>query len=132
MKGFAIHYILLLISITYLSSCQSTTNYVFQPLRKVIKKHRTETTYMDGERCPFYPSCSKYADQALEKHGFLGLWIFIDRLFYREHARLGKKYKLLREPHSRHLHYYDPISDSLPVSQKSKPSFLQENFYSYR
>jgi len=36
----------------------------------------------DGAKCPFYPTCSMYAYQALSKHGLVyGTLLSIDRLF---------------------------------------------------
>ncbi|HUD01799.1 MAG TPA: membrane protein insertion efficiency factor YidD [Rhabdochlamydiaceae bacterium] len=35
-----------------------------------------------GNRCRFYPSCSNYSKEALEKHGvFKGLWLTLRRIF---------------------------------------------------
>lgn len=34
-----------------------------------------------GNRCRFYPSCSNYSKEALQKHGvFKGLWLTLRRL----------------------------------------------------
>lgn len=42
------------------------------------KKH---ISVADGNRCAMFPSCSRYAEQALEKHGFFMGWIMTcDRL----------------------------------------------------
>jgi putative membrane protein insertion efficiency factor len=36
---------------------------------------------MIGNRCRFYPSCSNYSKEALQKHGVLkGLWLTVRRL----------------------------------------------------
>jgi putative membrane protein insertion efficiency factor len=36
---------------------------------------------MIGNRCRFYPSCSNYSKEALQKHGvFKGLWLTVRRL----------------------------------------------------
>ena len=36
---------------------------------------------MLGPKCRFYPSCSEYMVEALEKHGFIrGLWLGLTRI----------------------------------------------------
>ena len=38
---------------------------------------------LDGRSCPAYPVCSSYAQQALQKHGWLlGSWLALDRLIH--------------------------------------------------
>ena len=32
------------------------------------------------KRCRFYPTCSSYAIQAIEKHGLRGLWLALKRI----------------------------------------------------
>jgi uncharacterized protein len=44
---------------------------------------RTTISPVDGDRCPSYPTCSHYGEQAVRKHGpFLGLLLFVDRQFH--------------------------------------------------
>ncbi len=33
-----------------------------------------------GKCCRFYPSCSDYGIEAIEKHGIKGLWLLLKRL----------------------------------------------------
>ncbi|MGB9886101.1 MAG: membrane protein insertion efficiency factor YidD [Moorellales bacterium] len=33
-----------------------------------------------GPRCRFYPTCSQYAREALERYGWRGLWLGLKRL----------------------------------------------------
>lgn len=59
-----------------------------------------------GSSCPSYPNCSRYAIQAIKKHGgILGTFIYVDR-FWREVTTAGKPefYTL----NGKKLHY-DPL-----------------------
>jgi putative membrane protein insertion efficiency factor len=47
----------------------------------LIKLYQVILSPFVGQHCRFYPSCSAYALEALEKHGLLrGLWLSIKRL----------------------------------------------------
>ncbi|MBT3010934.1 MAG: membrane protein insertion efficiency factor YidD [Candidatus Thiodiazotropha sp. (ex Lucina aurantia)] len=47
----------------------------------LIKLYQTILSPFVGQHCRFYPSCSTYALEALEKHGTLqGLWLSIKRV----------------------------------------------------
>lgn len=47
----------------------------------LIKLYQAVLSPFFGQHCRFYPSCSAYALEALEKHGvFYGLWLSIKRL----------------------------------------------------
>jgi len=45
-----------------------------------------------GVGCPFAPTCSVYARDALRRYGPLGVILIVDRLFVREHAVAGAYY----------------------------------------
>ena len=66
---------------------------------------------VDGRSCPSYPVCSDYAQQALQKHGWLlGSWLLLDRLIH-EHddlAQGGKKGHMVVLKGEKRL--YDPLS----------------------
>jgi putative component of membrane protein insertase Oxa1/YidC/SpoIIIJ protein YidD len=47
---------------------------------------------LPGTGCPFYPSCSAFARQALDRWGVLGFVLIADRLFVREHPLAGASY----------------------------------------
>jgi putative component of membrane protein insertase Oxa1/YidC/SpoIIIJ protein YidD len=48
-------------------------------------------------RCPFYPSCSNFAAEAVRKHGFLlGSALFIDRNFFRENPMMFRHYPFIQ------------------------------------
>jgi putative membrane protein insertion efficiency factor len=47
----------------------------------LIKLYQTILSPFVGQHCRFYPSCSSYALEALEKHGTVrGLWLSIKRV----------------------------------------------------
>ena len=45
-----------------------------------------------GVGCPFAPTCSVYAREAVRRYGPLGVILIVDRLFVREHAVAGAYY----------------------------------------
>jgi putative component of membrane protein insertase Oxa1/YidC/SpoIIIJ protein YidD len=45
-----------------------------------------------GAGCPFAPTCSVYAREALRRYGPLGVVLIVDRLIVREHAVAGAYY----------------------------------------
>lgn len=50
-------------------------------LRKMVRGYRTFISPLLGPTCRFYPSCSQYAEEALEVHGLLrGGWLAARRL----------------------------------------------------
>lgn len=102
---------------------EKTINPLLWPLAVLIDRHRTHGTKWDGNRCPMYPSCSAFGQRALVDHGFLGLLLIIDRLFYRETGNLGGKYMLTPRRLSGARRHYDPVADSLPGT---RPSLLLE------
>ena len=64
---------------------------------------------VDGPRCPMLPTCSSYAEQALDKHGpWLGIMLTVDRLLHesdpREHIH--------PVPGPDRLRYRDPLENN--------------------
>ena len=53
-------------------------------LRKVlifpIRVYQRVLSPLLPNRCRFYPTCSHYAVEAIEKHGVWGLWLAIKRI----------------------------------------------------
>ena len=64
---------------------------------------------VDGDRCPSYPTCSQYGQEAVRKHGVLiGLVMTFDRLIHESDEthrapliRAGESYR-----------YYDPVENN--------------------
>lgn len=51
------------------------------PLIALIRVYQWGISPLIGPRCRFTPSCSQYAVEALQKHGFLkGLWLAVRRI----------------------------------------------------
>ncbi|WP_020588300.1 membrane protein insertion efficiency factor YidD [Desulfobacter curvatus] len=74
----------------------------------IIKFYQRHISGIDGNRCPMYPSCSQYCNQAIQKHGFgLGWIMACDRLLRcgRDEVRLSPHIKV----NGREL-TFDPVS----------------------
>lgn len=56
----------------------AAVKYLFIAL---IRLYRLLISPLLGPRCRFYPSCSRYAIEALQKHGLRrGLWLSVRRI----------------------------------------------------
>ncbi len=54
---------------------------VVQPVIWLIRLYQLLLSPLLGERCRFYPSCSRYAVEALKTHGFfMGIWLSLKRI----------------------------------------------------
>jgi hypothetical protein len=55
----------------------------FSPGLQLLSLYKNHISPVDGKRCPSYPSCSSYAEQAFKKHGFVMGWMMtVDRLIH--------------------------------------------------
>ena len=55
----------------------------FSPGLQLLSLYKNHISPVDGIRCPSYPSCSSYAEQAFKKHGFVMGWVMtVDRLIH--------------------------------------------------
>ena len=52
-----------------------------RPVIALIRCYQRFVSPWLGEHCRFYPTCSSYAIEALEQHGFFsGMWLAVRRL----------------------------------------------------
>lgn len=80
------------------------------PLQLAVKLFQQYISPVDGPRCPMYPTCSSYAQQALHKHGpLLGALQTVDRL-YRE----GDAVHEHRQPINKwgYVRFNDPLQNN--------------------
>lgn len=97
---------------TPLSIADAKQNRLFPPAQAVkwaLKAFAATVSRVDGDRCAMMPSCSAYAIQAVEKHGFtVGLIMAFDRLM-----RCGGdeyRYASLMTARDGYSRIYDPLS----------------------
>jgi len=76
---------------------------------ETIKFYQKVISPAGGDRCPMYPSCSNYALQAFQKHGFLLGWMMSADRLMRENASNPSNYSLISIKGQ--LRYYDPLEN---------------------
>lgn len=55
----------------------------FSPAQWLISIYKDHISPVNADRCPSFPSCSSYAEQAIKKHGFFIGWMMtVDRLIH--------------------------------------------------
>jgi putative component of membrane protein insertase Oxa1/YidC/SpoIIIJ protein YidD len=65
---------------------------------------------IDGDRCPMYPSCTRYAKESIRKHGALIGWVMaMDRL-----VRCGRDEKTISRPYfsGNKKWIHDPVANN--------------------
>jgi putative membrane protein insertion efficiency factor len=59
----------------------AVTSLFTWPFRFLIKCYQVLISPMLGQNCRFHPTCSCYAQQALEQHGLIkGTWLSVQRI----------------------------------------------------
>jgi putative membrane protein insertion efficiency factor len=75
-------------------------------LKACIRGYRYVLSPLLGPNCRFYPTCSCYAEAALDQHGVLrGSWLTVRRLL---------------RCHPWHEGGYDPVPDARPRSVRNR------------
>jgi hypothetical protein len=69
-----------------------------------------------GQRCPSWPSCSRFGYQSISKYGLWGFFMTIDRLYYRENNDQLYFYALTGS--SDGFRFYDPPSNNYIFDKK--------------
>lgn len=62
---------------------------------------------IDGDRCPMHPSCSRYAADAIKKHGFFTGWIMTSDRLVRCGRDTCKNAPVITIDNENY--YYDPV-----------------------
>jgi len=105
-------------------SCRSATPSEHHEI-PLLKRHAEESR-IDGDRCPFYPTCSYYGRTVLRRTPVFGLLALIDRMFYRELGGVVESYYFpVSQDRSRRLRFYDPPDD---LRAGAHPSLYREDF----
>jgi len=70
---------------TSMSQSTSPPSFLTPLTQIVIGVYQKNASQTSIERCPFHTSCSRFAIASVHQYGLLGICMFIDRFFYREH-----------------------------------------------
>ena len=88
----------------------NTRNPAEKVALSAIHTFQTVISPVDGDRCYMVPSCSAYACQAIEKHGFFMGWIMTcDRLMRCGHDELYRSETLVR---GEEISCLDPVENN--------------------
>lgn len=71
----------------------SVEEVILNPIISLIELYQEKISSNSIHRCPFLISCSNYAKLSFKKHGIKGLFIFLDRHFFRENKQAYNIYK---------------------------------------
>jgi len=93
---------------TTLKSPKKNFSWTGLPAQWVILFYQTQIAPAIGQRCSLNPSCSRYAQQALSKHGILGIGFIADRMIREPDVVAQKSVPIVVEGN---IKYCDPLKD---------------------
>ncbi|MFZ9885861.1 MAG: membrane protein insertion efficiency factor YidD [Myxococcota bacterium] len=68
-------------------------------------------TKVDGPRCQHYPTCSRFANQAVARHGLVGVLLGLERVITDENSSALRRLPELELPGETQPRYYDPVDN---------------------
>ncbi|RVU42207.1 membrane protein insertion efficiency factor YidD [Lujinxingia sediminis] len=87
----------------------SANSGIFTTAYRLYSRHLTA---VDGPRCEHRPTCSRYAYEAVQHHGFLlGSWLAVDRLMRSNSSSVLRRLPIEKIEEGS-VYYRDPIEDN--------------------
>lgn len=68
-------------------------------------------TKVDGPRCQHYPTCSRFANQAVARHGVIGIFLGLERVITDERSSSVRRLPELDMPNEAQPRFYDPVDN---------------------
>lgn len=68
-------------------------------------------TKVDGPRCQHYPTCSRFANQAVARHGVVGIFLGLERVITDESSSAVRRLPEIDMPNEPRPRYYDPVDN---------------------
>jgi hypothetical protein len=104
------------------------------PLYLAALTYANFITKIDGPRCQHYPTCSRFANQAVQRHGVLGIVMGLDRLIQDGNSSALRALPQLEMPGGTARHF-DPVDNyefwkedarrAFPPPTEEKPLVLE-------
>lgn len=81
------------------------------PLYLAALVYSSFLTKVDGPRCQHYPTCSRFANQAVARHGVVGIFLGLERVITDESSSSVRRLPELDMPNEPQPRYYDPVDN---------------------
>lgn len=86
-------------------------------------------TKVDGPRCRHYPTCSRFANQAVARHGVIGIFLGLERVITDESSSSVRRLPEIDMPNDPQPRYFDPVDNYefwLPGRLQAFPDVVPE------